>query len=82
MKGLFGKLVGGFDVKDLISDFITGMTADLVRPVFLSFFLTRMNADSRVALGKRLVECGTELQAGECAAAAEKLAEVVEEIQL
>ena len=82
MKGLFGKLIGGFDVKELVGDFLTDLTAEMAEPILRKVFLNRMNAAARVALGQKLERAGLDLQAGEVAKASEGLADVLGDIRL
>jgi hypothetical protein len=76
---LFGKLFG--DPVDLVKRVITHTSAAVMKPLLVEFFNHRMNAKSRMDLGKSLVDAGQALQAGEVANASDQLAGVIGEIK-
>lgn len=73
------KLFG--DPADVVKRVITHTSASLVKPVLVEFFNHRMNAKSRIELGKDLARAGEALQAGEVAVASDQLAGVIGEIR-
>lgn len=74
------KLFG--DPQDIVKRVISETTGALVKPVLVEFFNTRMNARSRIELGRKLQAAGEKLVAGEVASASDHLAAVIGEIKL
>ena len=85
-KHVFGALFGGalqaFDVEEILKQIVTKTTAAAARPLVQEFFIQRMNAASRVALGQKLETVGKDLQAGEVAKASEVIADIIDDIRL
>lgn len=75
LKGLFG------DPIDLVKRVITHVGKSQADDVLEDLFNKRMNAASRVELGKKLEAAGKDLQAGRVAKASDTLADVIGEIK-
>lgn len=80
-KDLLGGVLKGFDPEDVLKQVATAATAQVARGP-LSAAFQKMRVEGRATLAGKLERCAKHLRAGECNAAADVAADVIDDIRL